>query len=289
LKILANPFGITDRIHEVIDNLKELDDARIDGESEVDICQAGFIKPLSILPLAVYANESGLRITCSEPGYDARSYLRTIRFQEGVRDLAGIAEKYYLPITRLPANQENDILFDYEERILARANALRELPGFNDGLRYLTGELESNIIQHSKTDHYWLLAQYYDAPQKTCELVIADTGVGYRESYNSTPYEVATDREAIINALEGKSSKYSRERFKGMGTFTERGTGIPSIVNLCTNGLGGKLVIISGDSVVYYKSGKERQIIPLKSYWKGSLIALNFNAQGVDFSRYTYI
>ncbi|WP_174590680.1 hypothetical protein [Methanocella conradii] len=286
MKIRANPYGITDRINELIDNLHELEDAKNDGTPVVDLCHAEFIKPFSILPLAVYANYYGITITCTEPGHDIQSYLRTIKFQRGVTELKNVSDKTYLPIIRLPANQENSVLYDYEEHILSKVNAVQKLSGFNDGLRYLTGELESNIIQHSQADHYWLLAQYYDTHNKTCEIVIADTGIGYRESYRNTPYEVDTDKEAIINALEGKSSKHSKEKFKGMGEFIERGTGIPSIVSLCINGLGGKLVIMSGDTIVYYKSKQDRIIVPLKSYWKGSLIALNLNVKSVDYFKY---
>lgn len=287
MRIQANPYGITERIYEVIDNLKELEDAKNDGMSTADICRADFIKPFSVLPIAVYANNNDINITYSEGKQDIQSILNTIRFQKGVTGLPDGIDRTYLPIMTLPVNKENDVLYYYEECIISRANASQRLSGFNDVLRYLTGELESNIIQHSKIDHYWLLAQYYDAPNKTCELVMADTGIGYRESYRSTPYEVETDREAIINALEGKSSKYSKERFKGMGVETQRGTGLRSIVNLCMNGLGGKLVIMSGDSIVYYKSNQERKIIPLKSNWKGSLVALNFNVKSVNHSTYT--
>src|SRR5450756_2443359 len=98
----------------------------------------------------------------------------------------------------------------------------------------------------------------------TCEIVLADCGIGYKNSYEGTEFEVETDRDAIINAMEGKSSKSAKAKMK------ERGKGIPSIANLFVNGYGGKLIIISGESIMYYKSN-ERKELKLKSKWQGSL------------------
>lgn len=52
MKIRANPYGITDRINELIDNLHELEDAKNDGMPVVDLCHAEFIKPFSFYLLS---------------------------------------------------------------------------------------------------------------------------------------------------------------------------------------------------------------------------------------------
>lgn len=289
MEIKANRYGITERINEVIENLKELQDAKNDGVDTVDLSRVDFVKPFSLLPLAVFANNNGINITYSERKQDIRNYLNTVRFQTGVTELPGGTEKSYLPITKLSVCNENNILTEYEERILRNVNGGKNLSGLELSLKIFTGELESNVKQHSKADHYWLFAQYYGNQNRTCELVIADTGIGYRESYRNTMYEVKTDLEAIINAIEGKSRKHPEEKFEGMGTYYERGFGIRSILNLCVNGFGGKVVIMSGDYLVYYKPGEQRKEIPLKSYWNGSLIALNFNVKSLEPLKYTNI
>lgn len=83
-----------------------------------------------------------------------------------------------------------------------------------------------------------------------CEIVIADCGIGYRASYKGTKYEVKSDREAIINALVGKSSK--RENL--------RGAGIPSIAKVFIRGYRGKLIIMSGKSIGSFRNKGSRYV-----------------------------
>ena len=57
------------------------------GENEVDLSSVKFVTPLAILPLAVYANNNGIKINCTEDPYvDACSYFDTIGFQNGVTE-----------------------------------------------------------------------------------------------------------------------------------------------------------------------------------------------------------
>jgi len=278
MKLLANPFGISERIDELINNLEELENAKIKGSRKVVLSRAKFITPLSILPIAVYAIDNELQINCTEENYDVCSYLDTIGFPNGVTELPS-KTKRYLPITKIPPVEENNLLGEYEDRILSQVNA--DGFSFKTSLKYLTSELVNNVNEHAKIDHYWIMAQHY--PQKnTCEIVMADCGIGYKKSYRGTDFEVDTDREAIENALEGKSSKSARLH------SPERGKGIPSIANMFVNGYGGKLIIISGNSMIYYRKN-EKKAIELNSYWNGSLVAINFNLKTINPLKYVDI
>lgn len=271
MNILANSHGISDRIKELISNLEEMEKAKNNEIREVALAEANFITPFSILPLAVYAMDNRLKINCKERGYDVCRYLETIGFPNGVTELPANTKRY-LPITKLPPIEENNLLGEYEERILSQVQT--EGNWFKNSLKYLTSELVNNVNEHAKIDHYWILAQYYPF-KNTCEIVMADCGIGYKKSYDGTKFEAKTHREAIENALEGKSSKSAKLE------MSERGKGIPTIANMYVNGFGGKLVILSGNSIIYYKKGKK---IPhkLNATWNGALVAINFNLKTIN-------
>ena len=271
MKLLANPFGISERIEELVDNLEELETAKLKGLNKIELSQAKFITPLSLLPIAVYAVDNNIKIDCTEKDYNVCSYLDTIGFPNGVKELTSKGKRY-LPITKLPPIEENNLLSEYEDKILSQVSFNDN--SFKTSLKYLTSEVVNNVNEHAFIDHYWLLAQYY-SPTKTCEIVMTDCGLGYRTSYNGTKFEVKTDLEAIENALEGRSSKSAKL------DSPERGKGIPTIANMFVKGYSGKLIIISGKSMIYYSKNK-KQPIELKSNWKGSLVGIRFNLKTID-------
>ncbi len=120
MKLQAKPFGISDRLDELVNNLSEMHNALQNGENEVDLSSVKFVTPLAILPLAVYANNNGIKINCTEDPYvDACSYLDTIGFQNGVTEFQKI-DKRYLPITKLSTSERSKLLGEYEERMLSQ-------------------------------------------------------------------------------------------------------------------------------------------------------------------------
>jgi len=277
-------FGIEERLKELERNLSEMADARSRGESEVELSSVRFVTPLNILPIKSYANHYGLAVNCTQdPDSDACRYLETIGFQSGATDLRISKKSNYLPIMNLLAVEEDQTLTDYENRIFSQAN-LPEAYGLHDSIDLLTGELVNNVRQHAGIKNYWIFAQYYkQSTNKMCEIVVADNGVGYKKSYENTKFRVETDAEAIQNALAGKSSKLPK-----YGDLDGRGFGIPHLVNLFINGFHGKLVFISGKSMLYYK---ESRTAPSKDFelpfeWPGSAVCINFNVKDVNAMDY---
>lgn len=274
-------FGISDRLYELAKNLSEMEKARVNGESEFELsAKVSYITPLAILPLAVHANHYNLNINCAEDSNnEACEYLDIINFQRGSTNIPS-GRKSFLPITNLRPEKDDNILLAYEEGILSWANI--QSASYKDIIRYFTRELVENVKEHARIGHYWILAQYYPASSnKTCEIIIADNGRGYKKSYEDTEFEVETDSEAIQNAYEGKSSKSAR-----WGEPNERGQGIPSIARLFLEGLGGKLVIISGNSIHYYKQKAVKKIE--LNYWKGAVVCINFNTM-MSVNIYDYL
>jgi hypothetical protein len=272
VEILAQ-HGISNRLHELVRNLTELVVAKSDGKSEVELSTVEFVTPLSILPLAAYGNHYGVTIRCTEdPNSDACRYLNTICFQKGVEYFQR-SDTGHLPIMWRPA-REDDFLTNYEEGICLRAD-LPKTSGLLNSLEVLTSEVVANVRQHAEIGYYWILAQFYERSSNLCEIVIADNGRGYKKSFEGTEFEVKTDAEAIQNAFEGKSSKPRKS------DLMPRGYGIRHIRNAFINRFHGKLVIISGKSIRYYKESASKEI-PLPLGWPGSIVCVNFNAKDID-------
>lgn len=270
---LTREFSTTKRLVELIGNLKELDNAKRRRRKSADLCEVGWVSPISILPIAVYANNHEIQVSCSEEDDAIFTYLDAICFQQGTEE-PSISHKNYLPITRLSCDDRNDcVLNKYEDLILGNIPQEDRKPSTNS-IKLLTSELLANIREHARVDDYWILAQYWNA-SRTCEIAMCDTGIGYKESYRGTPFEVEQHVDAIQNALHGRSSKSSEER----------GAGIPTIVRMFVEGYGGEVVILSGDSLLYVHKNES---MPHQSNinWQGSLVGIRFKLKQIDFYQY---
>lgn len=60
MKLQAIPFGVSERLNELVNNLAEMQEAKEKNANMIDLSSVKFVTPLSILPLAVYANNNGL-------------------------------------------------------------------------------------------------------------------------------------------------------------------------------------------------------------------------------------
>jgi hypothetical protein len=272
---LNKEYNTSKRLSELINNLKDLHATVVDGKNSCELCPVGWVTPISILPLAVYANNHNILINCTEEDFDIQTYLTAISFHRGTSELD--SSKNFLPITKLSFNnKDNSVLSTYEDLILNKLPEVNREPSTNS-LKLLTSELVSNVREHAKVNDYWILAQYWYGVN-TCEIAMCDTGIGYRESYHGTPYEVKTHLDAIRNALEGKSSK---------SPVHERGTGIPTIVRMFVEGYGGEVVVLSGDSLLYIHKNES---IPYQvgSEWEGSFVGIRFKLKSKDIM-YQYL
>jgi len=269
---LVRTCSTSRRLLELIGNLRELNNARR-SQTCVELAEAQWISPISVLPIAVYANHNRIGINCLEEDRSINSYLGTIYFPYGTDELSEL-EKSYLPITTLSCSDKNDcVLNEYEARILNNLPEKERQP-FINSLKLLTSELVANIREHAKVDDYWILAQYWDRT-RTCEIAMCDTGIGYKESYQGTSFEVEQHIDALRNALQGKSSKDPEER----------GAGIPTIVRMFVQGYGGEVMIMSGDSLLYVR---QRQSTPYRFdlEWQGSFVGIRFKLKAINFYEY---
>jgi anti-sigma regulatory factor (Ser/Thr protein kinase) len=240
------------------------------GKKSVGLKIVEWATPMGLLPLAIYANLCGLDITTGRNNQKIQGYLRSIYFPRGLSNLQWAKRSSYLPISRFSIEKDDNSLTSYENLILGKISEEDVKSSFLNSLKYLTSEMVTNVKEHAQVEDYWIAAQYWRKTE-TCEIAIADTGRGYRESYRGTQYEVETHSDAITNAVKGNSSKND----------VERGAGIPGMINLFCNGYGGTVVIMSGDALLYMDKEKQ-EFYSLDVDWQGVFLGLRFKLSYLD-------
>lgn len=269
---IKKQFRTPDKLMEMVRNIKEIDAAVSNKKKSVAITNVGWISPISLLPLVVHSAQNGIKIRCSSKRKGVTPYLNRVCFPEGTEDLSEINANH-LPITRFSCGLENPLLGKYEESIISKISP-EYRNSFISGLKFLTSELQSNVEQHAKINHYWIFAQYWEKT-KTCEICLADSGIGYMESYRGTKYEINDHSSAIKNAIQGLSSK----------TPDERGAGLTGIMKMFIDGYKGEMVILSGDSLLYLYS-KKPIIYKCPINWKGAFVGLKFRLKDLKIEDY---
>jgi len=244
------------------------------GRKSVELKIDKWATPMGLLPLAIYAHNQCITVTTGRNTQTVKGYLEKIRFPESTSNLSWFTGSSYLPLSRLSVEKDEETLTRYEELILDEITNEDIKSSFRNSLKYLTSELVTNIKEHARIDHYWILAQYWPRT-KTCEIAIADTGVGYLESYRNTAYEVTTHKESIANAVNGNSSKDD----------IERGAGIPGLIKIFCEGYVGDIVIMSGDALLYLSQDKQ-DFYELDVPWQGAFTGIQFKLSVIDALAY---
>ncbi len=254
---VAVPQGesLQDQLDSLYSTFKE-----VDGQIQFDLSEINWLFPLLILPIASYIQDTGSNFTFpSDPGVS--SYLKTVGFPAGIDSISEVQEeRSYIPIIVLRKNQERERLEDVFADMVYRV--LEPAADVKDVIYYPITELVENIFEHSKEEKGYLFAQHY--PKKGfVDLCIVDRGRGIAASYKEEKGLNFSDREALKEALEGRSAK--QEEIRGTGIRTSR--------KVICEGLGGEFLLVSGKAAFCSSHKKERWYDISPCYWKGVIVA----------------
>jgi hypothetical protein len=282
------------RLTELKSNLMSMEFQR--ANSPPLYVNAGFITPLSVVPLAAVINKRNLSWRCVS-GSD--SYLRTICFPEGITDPSQAAARRgsgtYFPLVHIslgsaPTDERSNQLDTLQSHFL-------DLVGRNmvadeefiakvkkNTFGFLLGEMLDNVKEHSLAENLYLLAQYWPA-QNACEICLLDDGQGVYGSLKAAGRQVRDPHDALQQVLEtGLSAK---DEF---GSIT-RATGIRNTRRALTNKeIQGEFFILSGDSAFLHSSQEGEKLIRLQNFfWNGTIIMLKINRPANIFDMYRYV
>lgn len=245
----------------------------------INLGQLNFIFPFLLLPISAlmsHLESKGIEVNQTSTNR-CDEYLHYIKFPYGINpevdnDWQIKINKYqyktYLPIVCIPVKyanpQERENLTSVFRQLLTRQlNIDRQL---ETAITYIVSETFDNINEHAEMGKGWIMAQNYKT-KGYLDVCIVDTGVGILESYNSEKFsDIKTHKEAINNAVNGKSTK-DRAETRGYGISTSR--------RLLVKGLHGIYFLYSGNAFYYWSNTHEAiNEINTALQWKGTMVAL---------------
>lgn len=249
----------------------------------IDLSDLNWARPLAILPIASlffdFYNQR-YKLDIIEPSnLDIKSYLKTIKFFEGVHSIDYFRRhKNYIPIVSLlnnpvEARNREQVLSCLLDILLEQTGCKRNL--FN-AIGYALSEIFDNIWEHSKTNYGWFLAQYYKN-KNYADICFLDNGITIKGAYKAKGIKIKDDANAIRLALSGRSTK-----------TVERGFGLWTTRRLITQSpLMGDFLILSGKNG-YYERKDNKMLFNLDCFWQGTIVLLRINKtkEKVDYTKY---
>jgi hypothetical protein len=284
-------FNTVERIKELIANLSYLE--TVDSGSNISIDIIEFATPLAVAPVASIINKKGLKYDYT--GENA-SYLRVIRFPEGIDELEGLSlQSTYIPIIHLNLkNLNRRTLSEQLNRLHSRFLELLKLKVIgderfielitNNTFGFLLGELLDNIEEHSEAENVYLFAQYW-SKTNSCEVCLLDDGIGLYGSLKKAGRDVKDSADSLKKVLEmGLSAK------EGYSDLI-RGTGIKNTRAAITNKeINGEFMIMSGNISFLHSASNGQSFFNFTEYsWKGTLVLMKLNKPITTFNLYNYV
>ena len=146
----------------------------------------------------------------------------------------------------------------------------------NQPLRYIFHEVLTNVYDHSKFDKGFVIAQHYPKI-KSADYAFMDNGVSIPGSFVNSNFSFKNDCDAIIQAINGKSTKEGED-------YVGRGTGLNSIVTLVVEGNNGSFLIASRKGVIEIEKNRINSREIPEDYIKGTLINFRLKSNNpIDF------
>lgn len=185
------------------------------------------------------------------------SYLQTIHFPQGIlidceSNIQELFKKYmeksYIPIFKLKledASDNSDVRALFLKSFLDHiTNMLSLKSNYVHGIRYILGDLLTNIFEHSESEYAYFAFQNYPILKKM-EICVCDTGVGLLENYRRNQNNLDVDFSHIRSHIDAMENVV-----KGLSTKSiERGFGVHTSRNMVVNGFKGTFIYQSGDAL----------------------------------------
>lgn len=220
----------------------------------VDLKRIKFLTPTTILPLSIMLRTVRHLELVPPPDPDVKNYLWCTMRDHGYDALN---KSTYLPVVGLPQDEE------LSQPILKKVYDLAGDPGGKNAFRYLVGELVDNIYQHSRFENALIMAQQYKR-NGDMHLCIIDDGITIAGSLRESGMSLDDD-QAIVDAIEGASSKKEIERGRGLGTT----------MSLTLKGYGGSMLVVSGHGAIHCDGDNQlRYRLSDVNKYKGTLISM---------------
>ncbi|MEX2403971.1 MAG: hypothetical protein WD625_07545, partial [Balneolales bacterium] len=254
---------------------------------EFNTCQ--FVKPISVVPLAIVARQKELKFL------DNTSYLKTIEFPDG-QEISGFTTNgdTYFPLTRadllaLDSSEREKKLRDLSDKYGCLLKNQITDKDFKKRIgrnvsHLLISEMIDNIYEHAMAENAYIFSQYWQGIE-SCEICLADNGMGIYNSLSKAQRNVTSDLDAVEQVI--KNCLSAKDEYGSQ----KRGTGIRNTIKLLSNKeLKGFFCVISGSSGYFIDSDNRNYFLDLENLkWSGTIINMGFKKPTTKINIYDYI
>lgn len=262
----------------------------------VDLSNIRFVSPASFLPAYNFAQNNSIpKFSCHDHAYE--HILKILGRYECNSNLLPLVP---INIGKYDTDTKNKVLTDLDVKIrkLLFPNNTKghEEYGGVDTFPYITGEILSNVGEHSEANMVYSYSQIYPN-EGYIDVGILDDGISIPGKYEESrpefvnkeinPYEFKDDCDAIYRSLNGISTKHAFKMSMD-GLLSEEdiakndniGYGINTSFRMITEGLGGSFLIVSRNGICHLTPNGKKKFIKLNNnnnIINGTLICIRFN------------
>jgi 2-hydroxy-3-keto-5-methylthiopentenyl-1-phosphate phosphatase len=277
------------------DYQKYLDIEKSPEMDSLDLQHIRFISPASFLPSIYLANS--LEINPLNIQFHENTLEHGLKILGLSKGNSNMIPRMIAHIGGYDAIQKNKIITSFDTKIrelIFRNNTKGYIEyGNEETFRYVTGEMLSNVEQHSMADKIYSYSQLYPN-EGYVEVGILDDGITIPGKYERScplftdqeinPYDFKNDCDAINRCLNGISTKESFKRsleFINNPSEIENndnlGMGLNTSIRVITEGLGGSFLIASRGCICHI-TPKEKKFIKVNNnnIFRGTFVCVRF-------------
>ncbi len=183
---------------------------------ELDLSEIKWALPCSVILIGgklMEIHNNGAEVSYIPPkNLKVREWLQDIGFPLGKKDDGNT----FVSIKHFPNNPENRNQVNRESNALIENMESKVPDKFGDSVKYIIGELASNMDDHSKFTFASMMSQYYPV-KKYLDLAVLDNGITIPFNFEKNGIKFDKDSEAIRMALFGEVTTKKDEMMRGFG------------------------------------------------------------------------
>ncbi|MDR2624396.1 MAG: hypothetical protein LBC39_07545 [Methanobrevibacter sp.] len=246
-----------------------------DGGNSIDLTSYNFLGAATLLPLFAYSNQNNINKLISQSNNPLTQYLEKVLQHRPHNNTT-------IPFEKLPLKMTANEIADFAENIKNKLFNSIERQTFE----FLLYELMSNIYDHSKFRNAFTLSQQRPKVGVT-DICLIDDGVSIPGSFENVGFDFEDDAEAILESINGKSTREENKNFDGIYEENISGRGLNSTTQLATLGFGEDILIASREGACYINSSGANLFNIDEKFINGTYVSIRINKKtlGQDFQK----
>jgi len=233
-----------------------------DGNGVVDLRNHDFLGATTLLPLFNYMIKNN--IYKYDPHPNIKDFCDRVL---GKTDNKGTT----IPFEELPKNISSEYFGDFPDKLR------RLLTRYVDPEPYelLVYEMLSNIYDHSEFNNAFVLCQQYPrSKNKTTDICLIDDGISIPGNFEKEEFGFENDAEAILDAINGLSTKTEEGKY--------RGTGLNTATQISTLAYDEEILIASRKGVCHVKNNGAQLYTMRDNHLNGTFVSIRINNRSIE-------